>query len=125
MPFIKADGTRIWVRAVGSAEFEDGLPVRLAGAFQDISDRVEERLALEVLSDRQAVATENGRVGIWDADLITRKTHYSEMWCQLLGYSRQEMGDALESWLSLVHPDDRDRAMSADLDHIARQDAVL
>lgn len=119
LPFIKADGSRIWVRAVGSAEFEDGAPVRLAGAFQDISERMQQRLALEVLSDRQAVATENGRVGIWDADLVTNTTHYSEMWCQILGYTRAEMGDALESWLGLVHPDDRDRAQNADLDHIA------
>lgn len=119
LPFNKADGTAIWVRTAGSAEFENGVPVRLAGAFQDITERVEQRLALEVLSDRQAVATENGRIGIWDADLVNGTTHYSEMWCQLLGYTREEMGDALESWLNLVHPDDRERAKCADLDHIA------
>lgn len=119
LPLIKADGKRIWVRSAGSAVFENNTPVRVAGVFQDISDRVEQRLALEVLSDRQAVATENGRIGIWDADLVTRTTHYSEMWCQLLGYTRDEMGDAIEDWLSLVHPDDRNRAQTADRNHLA------
>jgi diguanylate cyclase len=39
LPFIPADGRRIWVRAVGGAEFVDGKPVRLVGAFQDITAR--------------------------------------------------------------------------------------
>jgi len=37
LPFIQADGKRIWVRAVGTAEFEGDKPVRLVGAFQDIT----------------------------------------------------------------------------------------
>ena len=37
LPLIQASGQRIWVRAVGSVEFEDGAAVRLAGAFQDVS----------------------------------------------------------------------------------------
>jgi diguanylate cyclase (GGDEF)-like protein/PAS domain S-box-containing protein len=41
LPFVTARGRRIWVRAVGEAEFEHGRPVRLVGAFQDISERRE------------------------------------------------------------------------------------
>ena len=37
LPFIRADGQRIWVRAVGEVEFEFDKPVRLAGALQDIT----------------------------------------------------------------------------------------
>jgi PAS domain S-box-containing protein len=36
---ITATGRPIWVRAVGEAEFADGHPVRLLGAFQDITAR--------------------------------------------------------------------------------------
>jgi len=39
LPFIPGDGRRIWVRAVGNADFEDGKPVRLTGALQDITER--------------------------------------------------------------------------------------
>jgi PAS domain S-box-containing protein len=39
LPFIRATGERIWVRAVGEVEFQDGNPVRLCGAFQDITAR--------------------------------------------------------------------------------------
>jgi diguanylate cyclase (GGDEF)-like protein/PAS domain S-box-containing protein len=37
LPFIQANGTRIWVRAVGAAEFVNDVPVRLVGTFQDIT----------------------------------------------------------------------------------------
>jgi PAS domain S-box-containing protein len=39
LPFITATGRRIWVRTLGKAQFENGKPVRLFGAFQEITDR--------------------------------------------------------------------------------------
>lgn len=39
LPFVTRDGRSIWVRAMGRVEFEDGRPVRLYGAFQDITQR--------------------------------------------------------------------------------------
>lgn len=39
LPLVRADGHRIWVRAVGAVEFADGKPVRLVGALQDITER--------------------------------------------------------------------------------------
>ena len=41
LPFVSARGRRIWVRTVGEAEAVDGRPVRLVGAYQDISSRRE------------------------------------------------------------------------------------
>ena len=37
LPFITAKGNQIWVRAVGYAEYENSQPVRLRGAFQNIT----------------------------------------------------------------------------------------
>jgi signal transduction histidine kinase/CheY-like chemotaxis protein len=39
LPFVSAQGREMWVRAVGSVAFVDGKPVRITGAFQDITDR--------------------------------------------------------------------------------------
>jgi len=41
LPMRTASGRGIWVRTVGEAEFEDGKPVRLVGAIQDITARRE------------------------------------------------------------------------------------
>jgi PAS domain S-box-containing protein len=39
LPLTTATGRKIWVRSVGEAEFEDGKPVRLLGALQDITEQ--------------------------------------------------------------------------------------
>ena len=47
LPFVRADGRRIWVRAKGAAELVEGKAVRLTGALQDITERKLASLALE------------------------------------------------------------------------------
>ena len=39
LQIVRHDGEPRWVRTVGSVDFRDGRPVRLAGAFQDITER--------------------------------------------------------------------------------------
>jgi diguanylate cyclase (GGDEF)-like protein/PAS domain S-box-containing protein len=75
LPLIRADGQRIWVRAVGSVEFADGKPKRLMGAFQDITkvrnlaaQLAEEHELLQVtlkcIGDAVITADAEGRV-VW------------------------------------------------------------
>ena len=39
LPMLTAKGRAIWIRTVGEVEVEDGAPVMLVGAFQDITER--------------------------------------------------------------------------------------
>ncbi|MEM9760716.1 MAG: PAS domain S-box protein, partial [Pseudomonadota bacterium] len=48
VPLIRADGERIWVRALGQSSFHDGGKQRLFGAFQDVTER---RKLLEEISE--------------------------------------------------------------------------
>lgn len=57
LPLLRADGSRIWVRAVGAVEFTNGQPSRLVGALQDISER--RRLDRQLAAKRQALARSN------------------------------------------------------------------
>jgi PAS domain S-box-containing protein len=41
LPLITASGRKIWVRALGEAEFVDGKAVRLVGALQDVTEQHE------------------------------------------------------------------------------------
>ncbi len=64
LPLIRADGQPIWARAVGTVEFEGGKPVRLAGAFQDISELHQSRTQLQRLNSEQAAMLDNDMIGI-------------------------------------------------------------
>jgi len=47
LPLRRSDGSEIWVRVVGACEHDDGRPVRLVGAIQDITEqrRIKSELA--------------------------------------------------------------------------------
>jgi PAS domain S-box-containing protein len=58
LPFVTAKGRPLWVRIFGEVEFEDGVPARLVGAFQDVT---ETRRRQEALEHEQALRLETER----------------------------------------------------------------
>ncbi len=102
------DGRQIWARVVGTVEFEDGKPVRLAGALQDITARVAERQALQDANTRTALATESCGIGIWDWDIPSGKFTCDSLIYGIFGL-KPECGERLDLsfWAGRVHVDDR------------------
>jgi PAS domain S-box-containing protein len=47
LPFVSAKGRELWIRTFGEAEYRDGQPIRLIGAFQDITEHRARQKALE------------------------------------------------------------------------------
>jgi diguanylate cyclase (GGDEF)-like protein/PAS domain S-box-containing protein len=119
LPFIRPDGQRIMVRVVGAAELLDGRPVRLRGAFQDVSARVAEREALRRAHERLARATASGRIGVWELD-IERGTHsWDASMYRLYRIDPQQADDTYALWQQRLHPEDRaatEQAAQAALD---------
>ena len=120
LPFVQRGGRRIWVRAVGHAEFEGGRPVRLFGAFQDVTQRVQARLALETAQQRAALAAESGGIGIWERDLQTGERRWDSRTYQLFGLPADCGDDPMQAWNRHVHPDDLPAVERAMGDAIAR-----
>lgn len=70
-------------------------------------------------TDPWKLALEVAGLGVWDWDLRTKTTFYSETWCQMLGYTRSDFPENADLFLLLVHPDDRDRAIESGDRHLA------
>ncbi|MDE2275671.1 MAG: PAS domain-containing protein [Burkholderiales bacterium] len=70
LPLVTAAGRRIWVRAQGKVEFEAGRPVRLLGAFQDVTERraLEQRVAESERFLRQLADNLPLRIGYLDRE---------------------------------------------------------
>ncbi len=118
LPFDRADGERIWVRAMGTATLADGQPIRLTGAFQDITTRVAARRALQEMNERIALATDSGRIGVWDWD-ITQDLMFCNAWMyRLYGLEPQDGLSTYSMWTAHLHPDDRAAAEQAVQDDI-------
>ena len=69
LPFITAQGKNIWVRAVGRVISMDGKPVKLVGAFQEITLRKEHEIVLKRMRD-QALQASTAK-----SEFLTRMSH--------------------------------------------------
>lgn len=109
LPLIKQSGQLIWVQAVGHVEFDQDTPTRLVGALQDVTERVEQRLALERAHDRIALATSSGRIGVWDWRQQGSTMNWTPQMYRLFGLPAGSDAIELERWIERVHPEDQAR----------------
>ncbi|MCB2016666.1 MAG: PAS domain-containing protein, partial [Hydrogenophaga sp.] len=79
--------------------------------FADVSSYIEVEQALRDERQRLSWVLEATGPGIWELDVATGLTMYSERWAALLGRTLDELQPATrETWRSLVHPEDLERA---------------
>lgn len=112
LPFIQKDGTEIWVRAVGAAEFEQGKPVRLVGAFQNITARRHAEAALVISESQFRGSFEAAAHGISLVSVHGNFLKVNQSLCKLFGYSEAEL--LRTDFQTITHPDD----LAVDLHHI-------
>jgi len=77
--------------------------------------------ALDALSqseERFRQAMDASADGLWDWDIRTDRTYFSPSYFIMLGYAPDELPMNGGTWLNLMHPDDREQAMAANLDCI-------
>lgn len=63
--------------------------------------------------ERLSLALEGASDGLWDWDLVTGEVYLSPRWKGMLGYRDEEIPNSLETFRSLLHPDDSARAEAA------------
>ena len=102
-----------WVHGIGEILFDNGgLPLRLIGSIQDITERkiVEEKLRSSSEKFQNLVNSIEGIV--WEADAFTVNfTYISKQAERLLGFSVEEW--YIEGfWANHLHPDDKDKTIS-------------
>lgn len=80
---------------------------------RQVADRTE---ALRLSEERYSLAVEAARDGIWDWNIATGEVYYSPRYASMLGYGSTEVPGHVDSWVELIHPDDRDATTEAILD---------
>jgi PAS domain S-box-containing protein len=103
LPFVTAKGRQIWVRAVGTAQLEDGSATRLIGTLQDISARKHAEEARRSSEARYRTLFEHAPDGIVIADQGFYIDANASI-CRMLGYTREEL-IGLNASDIMVHPE--------------------
>lgn len=114
--YITLDGRVIWCNLAVSAgrDPETREVLNLIAQIENIDQRKKAEAALSESESRWSFALESSRHGVWDRDLVAGRTLYSPMWTAMLGLRQEDVGENEQKWLELIHPDDRERALSLD-----------
>lgn len=97
----------------------------------DVSDQVRamQRLAasearLRASEERLARAVDAGDDGLWDWNIVTGDTWFSDRWMTMLGYAPGELAGHVSTWETLVHPDDKGTALERLTAHFEERSPV-
>lgn len=86
------------------------LYVNLDKKVKERTREIEEvRNNLEVISRRLKLATEAGKIGIWEWDITEDILIWDEQMYKLYGIKNNNFGGTYEAWKKVLHPDDKKR----------------
>jgi len=84
-----------------------------AGPTTGAQESVELRRQLDAERRRYELVESAANDGLWHWDIARDRVHFSPRWKELLGYAEHEIDENINEWLDRVHPDDRERVLSA------------
>jgi len=118
---LRADGTYTWVHDEATWVEEVGLEGWWQGFMLDISERYEAERQLREAEEKFRTIVEKNPAVIYtqefdpDSPTLSRTTYISPRQDVLFGYTTQEVIDDPTLWTRTIHPDDRERVLSADV----------
>lgn len=77
---------------------------------------------LEQTQQKLSMSLKASNTGLWDWNLNTNDVYYSPEWKAQLGYLPDDLPDNLDTWKSLLHPDDRESALGKVQEYLASSD---
>jgi diguanylate cyclase (GGDEF)-like protein/PAS domain S-box-containing protein len=97
----------------------------LISGFNQLLATIEQREeALEESEFRWKFALEGAGDGVWDRNLQTHVSNYSERWMHMFGYTDDATPPTYQEWLARVHPDDQPGVAAALRNHLEGKSPV-
>lgn len=112
--YLKSNGEYAYVSDRGSVMKNDqGDVIRIVGAAQDITNRVQYTAQIKNANERFEKIAEATQDAIWDWDLVNNTLYQGKGYQTLFGYDPSEGDATFEFWKRKVHPEDLAHAMAS------------
>lgn len=107
------NGHYLWLRCRGKAIFDNGVPRRMAGYVQDISER--KKAQRELLRHQQDLlrAQEVAHLGCWTLDIPAQRLYWTSVLYKIFGFTPETFDRTLAAARSRIHPEDRGKVEAA------------
>jgi len=92
-------------------ESKPGLVDSVVGVARDVTDTMRSEHALKRSEERLNMALQATGLGMWDWNLLNNEVYFSPIWYSMLGYEPEELPQELDTWSSLLHPEDTNASM--------------
>ncbi len=109
--FWQRSGTPVPVEYSSTPMVEGGVTVGAVVTFRDIRARLKAEAALRASEERYRTLADNAPVGLFQAGAAGGRVYHNRRWSELTGIPEERA--AGDGWLAAIHPDDRNRVMSA------------
>ena len=98
----------------------------LAVSLHEMELMQEERAKLNAdtlneLNENLSLILQASDLGVWDWNLETNQVNYDKRWCEILGYSTDELEHKLQTFIDLTHPEDISRVLQLAQDYIEKK----
>ena len=105
-------GRRFWASVTAVRRENEAGEVYFDGVIEDVTERKLAEQALRESQERFALAVQGTNDGIWDWNVVTNAVYFSPRWKSMLGYEEHEVENTFAGWERLLHPQDRERALT-------------
>jgi len=92
---------------------------RLEARFEEERNKAQD--VVRESERRLARAMDSTSDGLWERDVVSGRAYFSPAYYRMLGYEEKELSSDTESWLDLMHPEDRERVLAINQDCIDRR----
>jgi PAS domain S-box-containing protein len=111
-----------WISEKGSITRDSlGEVTRIIGAMIDVTDLKSTEAALQAAEERLARAVRGTQDGFWEFNAVDKSFWFAPRFAQMLGYEPGALGTHVESFLNLIHAEDRERAKADIWKHVGSE----
>jgi PAS domain S-box-containing protein len=110
--YVRRDGTVVWGSANITVVRDDhGRFLHFLTIVEDITERKRAERELVETTERLALATSAGRLGVWDWHVEENVMVWNDRMLELYGIARDRFTGNVDAWTNGLHPDDKQRAL--------------